>query len=248
MKRLLAGAAICLTAGYGSAVEVGTGIWQQSLGGNIANNTLSMTDLGLEGSNDLYFYATIDMPLIIPNLKIRSQSLTASGSGTFTYAGAAEFSGVKLSDFSGANVTSAFDLSYLDVVAHYGLPIPVANVDFGLAFRLINGSFSIADDANTIPTQKGDFMLPIPMLHVAAGMPLPANLSVYGEYNLLPLADLSVSDLMVKVKYVLPVPTLVVDLGVEAGYHDFSIKVSNTTDMDTDINSKGFFVGVSAEF
>ena len=248
MKKLLVGAAFLLTATYGSAVEVGTGIWQQSLGGKIASDTLSLSDLGLSGSNDLYFYATVDMPLFIPNLKIRSQSLTASGSGPFTYTGTAEFSGVKLSEFNGEIVNSAIDLSYLDVVAHYGLPLPVANVDFGLNVRLINGSFSIADDAGVIATQKGDFMLPIPMLHVAAGMPLPANLSIYGEYNILPLGDLAVSDMMVKVKYVLPVPTLIVDLGIEAGYHDFSIKISNTTDMDTDVNSKGFFVGVSAEF
>ena len=69
MKKVLVGALLAITASYGSAIEVGTGIWQQSVGGSLNDGKLTMNQLGLEGSNDLYFYATIDMPLFIPNLK-----------------------------------------------------------------------------------------------------------------------------------------------------------------------------------
>jgi len=248
MKKVLVGALLAATATYGSAIEVGTGIWQQSMSGDIANNALNMGDMGLSGSNHLYFYATIDMPLIIPNIKVRSQSLTANGSGTLSTATASDFLGVDLSAFDGLATTSSLDLSYIDVVAHYGLPLPVMNVDFGINVRMINGSFSMKDDGGFVATQEGSKTLPLPMLHAAVSMPLPGNISVYGEYNTLPIEGLNVSDLLVKARYVLPVPTLIVDLGIEVGYHDFTIAITKPADMASDINSKGFFVGVAAEF
>ena len=247
MKKVLVGALLAATATYGSAIEVGTGIWQQSMGGSLNDGAVTMNQLGLEGSNDLYFYATVDMPLFIPNLKIRSQSLTASGSGSVD---PAVFNGfAKMSTTGGLVVPMAtsLDLSYLDVVAHYGLPLPVMDVDFGINLRMINGSIAIKSSTGPID-ESGDLTLPIPMLHASVGMPLPANISVYGEYNMLPLDGVSVTDLLVKARYVLPVPTLIVDLGIEVGYHDFTISITKPTDMASDINSKGFFVGVSAEF
>lgn len=245
MKRVLAGALLAVTASYGSAIEFGTGIWQQSVGGSLNDGAVTMNSLGLEGSNDLYFYATVDMPLIIPNLKIRSQALTASGSGTFNPDDLNGYAGMSNLPNSTQSVNTALDLSYWDVVAHYGLPLPVMDVDFGLNLRMINGSIALK---NGVIDESGDLTLPIPMLHAAVGMPLPANLSVYGEYNLLPLQGVNVTDFMVKARYVLPVPTLIVDLGIEVGYHDFTIAITDPTDMISDINSKGFFVGVAAEF
>jgi outer membrane protein len=246
MKKVLVGALLAATATYGSAIEVGTGIWQQSMGGSLNDGAVTMNQLGLEGSNDLYFYATVDMPLFIPNLKIRSQSLTASGTGNVDASLLSGFAGMTL-PAGAVDLSTKMDLSYLDVVAHYGLPLPVMDVDFGINLRMINGSIAIKSSTGPID-ESGDLTLPIPMLHASVGMPLPANISVYGEYNMLPLDGVSVTDLLVKARYVLPVPTLIVDLGIEVGYHDFTISITKPTDMASDINSKGFFVGVSAEF
>lgn len=247
MKKVVTAVLLAATASFGSAVEVGTGIWQQSLGGSFNAGALTTETLGLEGSNDLYFYATIDMPLIIPNLKIRSQSLTASGSGLVDPDAFGGFGGLTTTGGAAVPMDTSLDLSYLDVVAHYGLPLPAIDVDFGLNARLINGSITIHSDSAAVD-ETGALQMVIPMLHSSINIPLPANLSLYGEYNLLPMGSVNVSDTLIKARYVLPVPTLIVDLGIELGYHDFTMTVTEPSDMASDLSSKGLFVGVVAEF
>jgi len=251
MKKLIAGLSVTLMASFAGAVEMGTGIWQQTTSGTVANNAIDLGDLGLESSNDMYLYVNVNMPLFIPDVKFRTQSLVASGTGNVTIN--VPFAGQTFNVNDTA--TSTLDLSYTDVVTHYGLPLPLVNFDFGVNFRLVNGSFEIDPDTVGVATQSGDIALIIPMGHIAAGAKLPATgLSVYGEYNTLPLGDTSVNDLMVKARYKLPLPTLILDLGVEAGYHSFTMTVGNsiigldTSDLASDISSSGLFVGVSANF
>lgn len=255
MKKILAGVTISLMATFSGAVEMGTGIWQQTTSGTIASTLDLAGDLGLESSNDMYLYVNVNMPLIIPNIKFRTQALTATGSGTMPIAAVAGFAGIDLSGVAGNTaVDTTFDLSYTDVVTHYGIPLlPLIDVDFGLNFRMINGNFAITDGV-ALDESEGVTLL-IPMGHVAIGGKIPATgLSLYGEYNTLPLGDTSVTDLMVKARYKLPLPTLVLDLGVEAGYHAFTMTVGDktvgvdTSELASEISSKGLFVGVSANF
>jgi len=252
MKKLIAGLSVTLMASFSGAVEMGTGIWQQTTSGTVANNAINLGDLGLQSSNDIYLYVNVNMPLFIPDVKFRNQALVASGNGTLSIT--ETFAGTTFNVTGDA--TSTLDLTYTDVVTHYGISLPLVNFDFGLNFRLVNGSFAIDPDDVNLATQSGDLAFIIPMGHVAGGAKFPGTgVSVYGEYNTLPLGTTSVNDLMVKARYKLPLPTLVLDLGIEAGYHSFDMTLGDnilgmidTTKFASDVKSSGLFVGVSANF
>ena len=240
MKKLLAGIVTIAAASAAQSVELSTGIWMQSTGGKIGDPAGDNINInGLKDSNDVYLSVDVNMPLIIPDLKFRSQGLTASG--TVDFATNVTFGG---KTFAATGTQNAdLDLTYTDLVLNYGLPIPIATLDFGLNFRLINGSFTSAG-------QTADISLPLPMLHLAAGMPTPLGVSVYGEYNFLPINGANFSDIMVKAKYNLPLPMLIMDVGVEAGYHQFNMGVSGdfSTKYQSDLETSGIFVGLAAEF
>lgn len=236
------------------AMDVGAGMWSQATGGSLLGGQVNLgDDLNLEGTSNNYFYANIELPIpIIPDFKLRQQTLSASGTGGDAAAFAGDqFAGVDLSGFT--TMDSSLDLTYTDVVVNWGLPTPGIDIDWGVNFRMMDVTFEVTDTAGALGTKSGTTPVLLPMLHLAAEMDLPGlDAKVGVEYNTLPLDGAGVTDYTIKGMYYLPFAGL--DLGVEAGYHSFAMEIgdkvygADTSDVASNITANGMFFGLRASF
>lgn len=232
-------------------VDLGVGAWAPGISGHInASNNQEVDldkDLGLEADKGLYLYAEVDHPIFfLPDFKVRYQSLVANGSGTVNVT--TEYAGVTLN--KDEKIDTKFDLSYTDFILNYELPVPSVDVDLGANFRWVDGKFTANDES-------GDVSIVLPMAHLAAELQLDSiSLALGGEYNFLPLGDgSSVSDYNLYAKYYLPLPgSFIGRLGVELGYHDFSMDVgdevfgADTAKYASNVTAKGIYMGLAASF
>jgi len=268
MKKLFAAASVVTTSALLSVgaqaapllkIDAGAGMWMQDFSGELLDETINLKDdLGISGTSNFYFYANVDHPIfILPDFKIRHQGLVAEGdegSIPASIAAGDEFAGIDLSGIT-VDVDTTMDLTYTDFVLNYGLPLPMVDLDFGLNTRFISGTFALKNSDAGVD-ESGTFSLPLPMGHVAAEFEIPgANVRVGGELNILPLDGASVTDYSIRARYFFPLPTnMLMKLGVEAGYHAFSMEVgdevlgTDTADLSSSVSASGIYAGATLRF
>lgn len=271
MKYWIAAAAVAMTAPVASAkvlidVDGAVGYSFNSLNeGTLANDSLDLTGsdgssdpIGLnhEANNGLYASAKLSWP-IFPDVSLQYQNLTSSGTNTVTQT--VSYGGESFS--YNEEVDSEFDMSYFDLGLTYGVPLPMASIDFGLNFRSLIGGFT-AEGQTTgekidAPFEVGGSPIIVPMGYLSASVtpPLPVDVTFSGEIKTLPLGDTNVTDWNIKGVWYAPLPTnLLVKLGLEAGYRNYSLSIGESTlgadteDFASDVNFSGFFTGAALHF
>lgn len=198
-------------------------------------------DLNLEDSKNNVIWAAFEHPIpVIPNVQIKQTEMTTTGQGTstqsFTYGGKSYEGDVTLN--------SDMDLTHTDLTAYWGLPLPIATVDFGINIRQFDGHLEINDGRAALD-------VPVPMAFARVGAYLPfTGLAVMAEGNYIGYGDSNHMDLQVVLRYTIPmIPVL--DVNVEAGYRTFQLNIDPTdfggdkNDFNADIDMSGYFVGVS---
>ncbi len=229
---------------------------------DLTGEDISSSEVGLnqEAQNGLYTWAKISVP-IFPDVGLKYENLVSSGtnSGTFT-------ENIYGEDYTvSGEFDSELDLSYLDLSLTYGIPLPMASFDFGLNFRSLQGGFELKGFVNgeeqtvSAPFQTSSgapLILPMGYLAASFSPPIPAaDLTFSGELKTLPLGDSNLTDWNIKGTWYAPLPTnLLVKLGLEAGYRNYSVKIGDRTmGVDTseylsDVNFSGFFAGAALHF
>lgn len=272
MKYVIAAAAVCLAAPVASAkvlidVDGGAGYSFNSLNeGTLADGSIDLrgtqsssepVGLNQEAENGLYVWTKISVP-IFPDVGLKYENLVSSGTNTIDQ----EISyGGETHTYSEV-VDSELDLSYLDITLSYGIPLPMASVDFGLNFRSMIGGFNAEGRSSgekvEAPFELEGTPLIIPMGYLAGSFspPVPGvDLTFSGELKTLPLGQTSLNDFNIKGTWYAPLPTnLLVKLGVEAGYRNYSLAIgdstlgADTSQFASDVSFSGFFLGAAAHF
>jgi len=274
MKYWIAAAAVAMTAPVASAkvlidVDGAVGYNFNSLNnGTLMNGDVDLmgdeitsdtVGLNHEADNGVYAWAKFSWP-IFPDVQLKYESLKSSGSmeDTFTetiYGQEYEVTGES---------SSELDLSYLDIALTYGIPLPMASFDFGLNFRSLQGGFSLEGEIEgeqrsiDAPFELGGgtpIIIPMGYLSASVTPPLPVDVTFGGEVKTLPLGDTNLTDWNIKGTWYAPLPTnLLVKLGVEAGYRNYSLTIGestlggDTSDFASDVNFSGFFAGAALHF
>lgn len=270
MKKLLAAAVIAAAAPLGSAavlidIDGGIGysfnsITSGSLGNgaiDLESSDVSSESIGLnqEAEGGVYLWSKISVP-IFPDVGLKYQRLVSSGTNevnqTVEYGGESQ-------TFTG-EVDSELDMSYLDLTLSYGVPLPMASLDFGLNFRSLLGGLTIDESSGNqsldAPFEVGGTPIIVPMLYLAGTFNVPvADVRLGAEIKTLPLGDTSVTDWEIKGTWFAPLPTnLLVKFGVEAGYRHYGLNIgestlnADTTDLQSELGFSGFFLGAAASF
>jgi outer membrane protein len=231
--------------------------------GSLANDEIDLkgdgnaNPLGLnqDAENGLYAWTKISVP-IFPDVGLKYQNLHSTGtnfiSDTVSYG--------DQSQTYEEEVESEFDLSYFDLSLTYGIPLPMASIDFGLNFRSLIGGFSAEGETSgqsvDTPFEVGGSPIIVPMLYVGGSFDLPvADVRLGGELKTLPIGDTNITDFEVKGTWFAPLPTnILVKLGIEAGYRNYGLTIgdstlgADTSDIASEVNYSGFFAGAAFSF
>ncbi|MEX0623801.1 MAG: hypothetical protein WD251_07840, partial [Saccharospirillum sp.] len=231
--------------------------------GSLANDEIdlkgdqSSDPIGLnqDAENGLYAWTKISVP-IFPDVGLKYQNLYSEGTNFITdevtYGGE--------SQTYTEEVNSEFDLSYFDLSLTYGIPLPLASVDFGLNFRSLIGGFSAegqtsGQSLDTAFEVNGTPII-VPMLYLGGHFDIPvADVRLGGELKTLPIGDTNITDLEVKGTWFAPLPTnVLVKLGIEAGYRNYGLTIgdstlgADTSEYASEVNYSGFFAGAAMSF
>lgn len=242
MKKLVLAACLTLASPFAAAdllsLHAGAGYWNGDYSGQLGSPSIKAEQLGLDDSNNSYFYLAFEHFLpIVPNLRVQHTRISSDESAmvdqTFT---------LKNQTFSvNEMVFTDLDLTHTDVTAYYQLLDNWVTLNLGLTLRMFDGHISTQSETFT---EKVDINHNVPMVYGEARFRLPfTGWSVGAQGNALSLNDHSITDVSASVGYTF---RSLIDAGFEVGYRKLSVDLDNRTQVDMDI--KGPYAAVTLRF
>lgn len=208
--------------------------------------------MGIDDEMNNVVYVAFEHPIpALPNIKVSSVELKASGSNNLAATGSSFIYGD--TQYS-ASIDSDFDFSFTDATLYYEILDNVVSLDLGLTARMLDGEATIAGNGSvnagpiTFSEETGEFDPTLPMLYAMVGADLPlTGLSLRTEINYLGFGGDETdgfSDITAYVNW-----ESAFGLGIMAGYRSFSFEYEDEDDQDAaDIDIKGAFLGLSYHF
>lgn len=234
----------------GLNAEVGVGVWSPSMSGtvgygsNATTNQIDFDNLGLDDGNfgsNSYLYADFShfVPFI-PNARFEKLSYELGGNTKQSVS----WNGNTLA----TDVKSNIKMDQTDMILYWGVPfintatVGVLDINFGLDAKNINGEITLNDD-----TAKFDETLPMAYLNTRIDLPF-APINLEGTMKTISYDGASISDNEIKLSGVFGFT--LVDLKLDLGYRmqNITIPTKLVDNLDTNIDTKGYFFGVSAKF
>lgn len=245
-------AALLLGTTYANAgvffeAKGGLGIWMAESSGDMrykSADKFSLSQLDIDKDSSTYLYASFEhfVP-VVPNLKMQRHSFSDTGRAT------------KTGQFGDTNIDidAPTELSFTqtDFTLYWKVPgislatAGIVDIDVGLTAKNFSGSSA------KIGSEETTFNETVPLGYLGAQIDLPTlpiefDLNTqYSSYK-----SSSIQDSSVMVSYTLPFSPILVDLRVDAGYKKQTIDIDSklVSDTDIDIDTSGFFFGISAKF
>ena len=160
-----------------------------------------------------------------------------------------------------ANIELDLDMSYMDFIVNFGLPIPMIDIDFGVNLRRTAFSIAASSDfvgATDIGNYEANLLFPLPYAAVAFEIPT-SGVELGAEISTLPFDSfgVNITDYELKAKYFVPLPSdLLMRVGLEVSYHSYTFDLNgeNVTFSDelkpykANMGYKGLGVGLVAQF
>jgi len=232
-------------------VSGGGGMWFVAPSGdfkyNSADNTKITDALGSSSNAQPYIYADINHFIpFVPNVNLNYQALS--------FGKTADLANVKFGDktFS-ANTKTNLDLPQIDILLYWNVPLiktltaGVANIEWGIDYKLFSGSMSLK---NNINEKKVGLDFGLPMLYLGGGVDIPfAPIELNAKLKGISYKSSSIFDIDAKISYT-ALSIALIDLKIDGGYKLQSYKLSKdlTNSISTDFSFGGPFVGISAKF
>lgn len=218
--------------------DAGAAFWNASAAGDIQYKSGAKFDLadnlGLDDSVPANFlWATIEHPIpLIPNLKIEKTSFSVDSKVT-TVAGTGQFSGITAT----TNDKSELVLNQTDFKLYYELLDNWVNLDAGFNIKMIDGSFSIANETENISA-------PIPMLYAKAKFELPfSGFALETDISYLGFDGSSFSDMKAALLY-----ETSFGLGATLGYKKQTLSLDDVSDYNAELTISGIYAGAFYHF
>jgi outer membrane protein len=253
MKKVLSGLLLAGVLGATAQadivrVEMGGGVWNNELSGEITSGTPAYTFdsdiLDYDKASKGYIWAFIKHPVpVLPNLRLEYAAVDYAGTSTqsFVYKGETYLASAK----------TDLTLNQFDIIMYYNLLDNTAwmTLDLGLDVKVIQAEFNAVDSVGNSAQLKET--LPLPMAYGRLRFEIPGvDIGLEGSAKYSAYKNSKVSDYSVKADYTL-VDILPVDVGLEVGYRVQQLDLDGTDfDVDTtlDIKVKGVFAGAVIRF
>jgi outer membrane protein len=220
---------------------IGGGIWKEDPSGYFRNQNAGDTinvdvkeNLFWKEEDQGYWFATLEHPVpILPNVRILSTSLDHSGSGTTSFT-------INGETFTGT-VSNEGSFDQTDITAYWEVLDNVVSLDLGLTAKLIDFSYSVAD--NNGNTTSGSLSGTLPMLYGLVGIsPIP-GLYLGVEGNFIGYDGNDLTDITAKISY-----TTDFFLGIEGGYRSQSYTLDDVDGYFGKLEFEGPFLGAYLKF
>lgn len=172
------------------------------------------------------FYAALEHPLpVIPNVKIRSNSLEAQGAGLSN----------RKSNFDNVDYTLYYEIFDNDIVS----------IDVGVNAKQFDGHAEILID-DMFMDYKFKGVVPTAYAATTIGLPF-TNWSITGEAKAISFDDSSLHDVQAALQYRF-IDNMAVDVSVSAGYRSVKMELDDVDNIYSDINFNGPFVSLDVHF
>ncbi|RTR35055.1 TIGR04219 family outer membrane beta-barrel protein [Shewanella atlantica] len=227
--------------------KVGGDYWKADTSGTFAENGQPQQDFNYSSDAQGSVWVAVEHGIpILPNFKIRENSLDSGGNASLATGTTMSFGG---KEFTG-DISSNTDLSNTDFVLYYELlDNDMVALDLGAAYKKMHGSFRVNQlDTNGVSRQNSEKELDsgIVMAYADAQVGVP-GLGLYGFAEVMVGVDeSSVYDYSVGLGWQFDGTAL--DTKVRVGYRDFSFDVNDFDGVSTNSQFKGYFAGVELVF
>ena len=247
---LLTGIAYTSFAIPGVDLKAGIGYQMLSPSGYVnydGDNIDVENDLNWDDSKSVFGYAEIGLP-VLPNIRVEYLPTLYEGTGNVNKS--VKFGNISLNYKD--RVYSKFDVNQIDVVAYYGIPIPIVNPKLGLAVKVLDGNVYVKS-LTTQQDENVDLTLPIPLVYIGFDINppmIPVSLYIDGKgiaYN-----GSSLIDAKATLKYEFVGLPLIGNLYIGGGYRYQRFKLDDVDidgkKLNADLKFKGPFVEAGVQF
>lgn len=219
-------------------LEVGGAYWATQTSGNVKYKGDSIDiqkDLGYKDFNTNFFWATLEHPIpFIPNLKIQHTSFDNDASKvanvTFdnkTYTG---------------TIKSNLTLNQTDFIAYYELLDNWISLDLGINGKYIDAQVSMNSFGQTASSKDLNYVIPMAYGKVKFQLPF-SGLSVESDVSYIGYNSNKFYDLKGGVSY-----ETKFGLGATAGYRYEKLELDNLSDVYSNLEISGAYVGLFYHF
>ncbi len=220
--------------------EASLGFFNHDPSGNASYKGTSSSleeTFGFSEEQDLFLKAYLEHPLpLLPNVKLGYTTLSHDGNSRVV-----DFTWGDIVNFTGP-IDSSLSLDMTDVTLYYEVLDNWVEVDAGVTARYISGDMGVS---TSIYNDTVDFSTWIPMLYGKARFNFPVtDLSVQLEANAISYWDMTAYDYELSARY-----TLMMGIGIEAGYKSFHLDSDDLVDgFHADIDFSGPYAAAIWDF
>lgn len=220
--------------------EASLGFFNHDPSGNASYKGTSSSleeTFGFSEEQDLFLKAYLEHPFpLLPNVKL--------GYTTLSHDGSSSVDGFTWGDIVGFNgpIDSSLSLDMTDVTLYYEVLDNWVEVDAGLTLRYFNGDMGVSAVG---AYDNADFSIWAPLLYGKARFNVPVtDLSFQLEANAISYWDMTAYDYELSARY-----TLMMGIGIEAGYKSFHLDSDDLVDgFHADIDFSGPYAAAIWDF
>ncbi|MDT0604940.1 TIGR04219 family outer membrane beta-barrel protein [Thalassotalea castellviae] len=238
-----------------AGLYIGGQVWDNQATG-IFGESNNQVNFNLSDEQQGSYFIAVEHPIpFIPNAKIAKTSLETQGVTTLDR----EITFDNNTFAEGTVADAGFNVSYVDYTLYYELfDNGLFSFDIGLTGRDFNGDVTVSATANTAAegetpdysTVTGRLSTDeiVPMLYASTIVGLPfTGLNVFAEGNFLSIDDHTLYDYQAGLSYEL-VDNLAVDVNITLGYRSVKLALEDLSNLYSDLEFKGAFVGAVVHF
>ena len=217
--------------------DASAGVWMPSYSGGVGVDNFDVEEFGLAEDNVTFLQAALEHPIpLVPNILVAHSKIETSGSTTLN-----EF--VTFNDetfFIGTEVAADINLSHTDATLYYEILDNWVNLDLGLTARQFSGDMNVVSE---FQSEEIEFSGVVPMVYGVARFDLPfTGWSIVAQGNGTGYKGDTLTDLTAKIRWDF-VPAL--DFAVEAGYRAMTLDIQELDALQSDLEIKGPYLGLS---
>jgi outer membrane protein len=226
-------------------VYVGAQAWRSDVSGGFGNSS-AVTDFDFEQETNSSLYVALEHPVpLLPNFKIRRETLNSSGGTTLDR----EFTFAAQTYPQGSELAMKGDIDSTDYVLYYEIfDNDLISLDLGLNARDLDGKIDLSDvnDPNIMSSHSFSGIIPLLYSRVQIGTPV-GGLGFAAQGSFLAIDDSSLYDYQAALTYRW-LDNLAVDMTFELGYRALRLELDDVDNLYTDMEFKGPFAGVEVHF
>jgi outer membrane protein len=238
-----------------AGLYVGGQIWDNEATG-IFGESNNQVNFNLMDEQQGSYFIALEHPIpFIPNAKIAHTSLETQGMTILD----SDITFDNVNFLEGTIADAGFNVSYIDYTLYYELfDNGLFSFDIGLTGRDFNGDVTVSAALNTAIEGEDPVYISttgrlstdeiVPMLYASTIIGLPfTGLNVFAEGNFLSIDDHTLYDYQAGLSYEL-VDNIAIDVNVTLGYRSVKLELEDLSDLYSDLEFQGVFVGAVVHF